>query len=411
MGLALRARGSARPRRAARAHARGGRRSARRRRGAGRARRGRRSDAPSPSASRPRRRSASRCKSPTSTNVRAIEVVYRYRLDDAAEGSARPRAGMVVPLRAGDQALGSLAALSRSSSARFFDGAIDALEGIGRRAGPALVTARRFAEARQHAELDVAHRPLQPPRLPRRAAARGRPRAALRAAARARRARPRRLQARQRHCWATSPATPCSLEVGRRILSLVRATDIACRFGGDEFAVILPESSRADAELLAGRIVSGHRRQARRQGRPDRRVGRRRRAGTRRPRRRPVRPRRRRAVPREGRRQATPRGGLSPRTTRGRVAPASLDCLLLATASVVERRVDLGDLLRLAGLVAQDIVGTGLAAEGDVAQRIAQREGAAVLADLLQRLEQLVALERLARRPARSGRSRSSGSA
>ena len=44
-------------------------------------------------------------------------------------------------------------------------------------------------------------------------------------------------------------------EVGRRILSLVRATDIACRFGGDEFAVILPESSRADAELLADRIV------------------------------------------------------------------------------------------------------------------------------------------------------------
>ena len=44
-------------------------------------------------------------------------------------------------------------------------------------------------------------------------------------------------------------------EVGRRILSLVRATDIACRFGGDEFAIILPESSRADAELLAERIV------------------------------------------------------------------------------------------------------------------------------------------------------------
>ena len=44
-------------------------------------------------------------------------------------------------------------------------------------------------------------------------------------------------------------------EVGRRILSLVRATDIACRFGGDEFAVILPESTRADAELLADRIV------------------------------------------------------------------------------------------------------------------------------------------------------------
>jgi len=192
--------------------------------------------------------------SPTSTNVRAIEVVYRYRLDDAAEGSARPRAGMVVPLRAGDQALGSLAALSRSSSARFFDGAIDALEGIGRRAGPALVTARRFAEARQHAELDVLtglynrrafHDALQ------------------REVARARRYE-RQLALvvldlddfkRVNDDLGHRAGDTVLMEVGRRILSLVRTTDIACRFGGDEFAVILPESSRADAELLAERIV------------------------------------------------------------------------------------------------------------------------------------------------------------
>ena len=81
---------------------------------------------------------------PQSTNLRALEVVYRYRLDDAAEVSARPRAGMVVPLRAGDQALGSLAALSRSSSARFFDGAVDALEGI---APPRRARARHRAGA------------------------------------------------------------------------------------------------------------------------------------------------------------------------------------------------------------------------------------------------------------------------
>jgi diguanylate cyclase (GGDEF)-like protein len=192
--------------------------------------------------------------SPASTNVRAIEVVYRYRLDDAAEVSARPRAGMVVPLRAGDQALGSLAALSRSSSARFFDGAIDALEGIGRRAGPALVTARRFAEARQHAELDLLtglynrrsfHDALQ------------------REVARARRYE-RQLALvvldlddfKDINDSAGHRAGDLVLmEVGRRILSLVRATDIACRFGGDEFAVILPESSRAEAQLLADRIV------------------------------------------------------------------------------------------------------------------------------------------------------------
>ena len=43
--------------------------------------------------------------------------------------------------------------------------------------------------------------------------------------------------------------------VADRIRSVVRATDIACRVGGDEFAVILPESSRDDAELLADRIA------------------------------------------------------------------------------------------------------------------------------------------------------------
>ena len=191
---------------------------------------------------------------PRSTNVRAVEVVYRYRLDDAAELSARPRAGMVVPLRAGNEALGALAALSRSSSARFFDGAVDALEAIARRAGPALVTARRYAEARQLAELDALtglynrrafHDALQ------------------REVARARRYDRqlalvaldlddfKRVNDTQGHLAGDAVLA----EVGRRILGLVRATDIACRFGGDEFAVILPESTRADAELLAERIV------------------------------------------------------------------------------------------------------------------------------------------------------------
>jgi diguanylate cyclase (GGDEF)-like protein len=43
-------------------------------------------------------------------------------------------------------------------------------------------------------------------------------------------------------------------EVADRVRGVVRATDIPCRVGGDEFAVILPEASRDDAELLADRI-------------------------------------------------------------------------------------------------------------------------------------------------------------
>ncbi len=36
--------------------------------------------------------------------------------------------------------------------------------------------------------------------------------------------------------------------------NVVRSTDIACRVGGDEFAVIMPESTRGDADHLAARI-------------------------------------------------------------------------------------------------------------------------------------------------------------
>lgn len=43
-------------------------------------------------------------------------------------------------------------------------------------------------------------------------------------------------------------------EVGARVREVVRSADIACRVGGDEVAVILPESSAADAEQLYVRL-------------------------------------------------------------------------------------------------------------------------------------------------------------
>jgi len=38
------------------------------------------------------------------------------------------------------------------------------------------------------------------------------------------------------------------------VRDVVRSADIACRVGGDEFAVILPESSTADADQLYHRL-------------------------------------------------------------------------------------------------------------------------------------------------------------
>jgi diguanylate cyclase (GGDEF)-like protein len=57
----------------------------------------------------------------------------------------------------------------------------------------------------------------------------------------------------------------CGHIIGDRVLSMVagvlgahlRKTDIAARYGGDEFAVILPETDLSSAAVIAGRIAEG----------------------------------------------------------------------------------------------------------------------------------------------------------
>jgi two-component system, cell cycle response regulator len=46
-------------------------------------------------------------------------------------------------------------------------------------------------------------------------------------------------------------------EVARRIAAHVRSSDTAARFGGDEFAIVLPGAQQSDAERLAQRILQG----------------------------------------------------------------------------------------------------------------------------------------------------------
>ena len=191
---------------------------------------------------------------PDNDNLRAVEVSYRYRIDDVDGEAPLLRSGVVVPLRADGSPIGTLGAFTRVSGRPLSDSAVDEVERLAFRAGPALENARRYAEARALADLDALtglhnrryfHETL------------------AREVARAHRYR-RRLalividlddfkQINDRVGHLAGDAVLA--EASERMLSVVRNADIACRVGGDEFAVVLPESSGEDGELLAGRIA------------------------------------------------------------------------------------------------------------------------------------------------------------
>jgi diguanylate cyclase (GGDEF)-like protein len=190
---------------------------------------------------------------PRNTNLRSMEVVYRYRLDEVGQSSSLPRAALVMPLRGGDSTIGSLSAITRAAPHSFPEETVDALEALAQRAGPALANARRFVEASRLAELDSLTG-LQNQRVFHDLLARE--------VARSRRYGRRcslivldlndfkRINDRIGHLAGDAVLA----EVAARMRQVVRSTDIACRVGGDEFAVILPESTRGDADHLGARI-------------------------------------------------------------------------------------------------------------------------------------------------------------
>src|SRR4051794_21399224 len=191
---------------------------------------------------------------PDNDNLRAVEVTYRYRIDDVDESNPVIRSGVVLPMRADGAPIGSLTAFTRSSGQRLNDAQIDELERLAFRAAPALDNARRYQEARGLADMDaltsVHNRRYFHEML-------------AREVSRAQRYR-RRLSVivfdlddfkavndRIGHLAGDAVLA----EVAERILSVVRSADVACRVGGDEFALVLPEAGAEDAELLAGRIA------------------------------------------------------------------------------------------------------------------------------------------------------------
>jgi diguanylate cyclase (GGDEF)-like protein len=183
--------------------------------------------------------------------ARAISIVYQY--PPGLEGTKLVHSGLAVPVPGESAPIGFIAIYSRLPSHRFEEEMIRELEQLAKRAGPAIEIAWRFREARQLADLDALtglhnrryfHETL------------------AREVARAQRY--SRLLAlivfdlddfkaiNDRIGHLSGDAVLA--ETAERIRGVVRSADIACRVGGDEFAVILPESSTADADQLYHRL-------------------------------------------------------------------------------------------------------------------------------------------------------------
>jgi diguanylate cyclase (GGDEF)-like protein len=183
---------------------------------------------------------------------RSISVEYEYPAGET-ERSGPIRAALAVPLVHRGEHLGYLSAYSRTGREAFADAGPSELEELARRAGPAIDNARRFREARQLADLDALtglhnrryfHETL------------------AREVARAQRYSRslalvvfdlddfKAINDRIGHLAGDGVLA----EAADRVRDVVRSADVACRVGGDEFAVILPESSLKDADQLYERL-------------------------------------------------------------------------------------------------------------------------------------------------------------
>jgi len=191
---------------------------------------------------------------PDGSRARAIEVTYHY---DAANGTDDPGSlisgGLAVPLEEKGSRIGYLAIYTRARGRRFVEDDVRRLEELTERATPAIENARRFREARQLADLDALtglhnrryfHETL------------------ARECARAHRY-TRRLALivfdlddfkdvndKVGHLGGDAVLA----EAAERVREVIRTADIPCRVGGDEFAVILPESGIDHAEQLFSRL-------------------------------------------------------------------------------------------------------------------------------------------------------------
>jgi diguanylate cyclase (GGDEF)-like protein len=185
---------------------------------------------------------------------RAVSLNYRYADAEAGRDGNLIRGGLMVPLMGNRQeVVGTLAVFWRGREREAAGDEIVQLEELASTAGPTIENAKRFLEARQLAELDA---------LTGRHNRRYFDEVLDREVARAHRYGRslalilidlddlKQINDRVGHLGGDSVLA----ELGERVREALRSADIACRIGGDEFAVVLPESSLDDARQLYDRL-------------------------------------------------------------------------------------------------------------------------------------------------------------
>jgi diguanylate cyclase (GGDEF)-like protein len=189
---------------------------------------------------------------PDGSRARAIGVSYLYGPEENAPNGLVHH-GLAIPLEEAGGLMGYLAVYSRDASRRFGEDDVRELEELTLRATPAIGNAQKFREARQLADLDALtglhnrrffHETL------------------ARECGRAHRYN-RKLALivfdiddfkvvndKVGHLAGDAVLA----EAAERVREVVRTADIPCRVGGDEFAVVMPESGIQQAEQLFGRL-------------------------------------------------------------------------------------------------------------------------------------------------------------
>jgi diguanylate cyclase (GGDEF)-like protein len=189
---------------------------------------------------------------PNGHAARAVSIVYQY--PPTLEGADElVHSGLAVPIPGEVDTIGFIAIYSRLPSHRFEEKMIRELEELATRAGPAIENARRFREARRLADLDaltglhnrryfhdtLAREVARAQRYSRRLALIVLDLDDFKA-----------INDRIGHLSGDAVLA----ETAERVRDVVRSADVACRVGGDEFAVILPESSAEEADQLYRRL-------------------------------------------------------------------------------------------------------------------------------------------------------------